>query len=389
MEIAILGAGVAGVSSAIALAQIGFKVRIYERHTAETNIGAGIVVWSNAAFVLQQLGALEAMQPLTGRPRKMRRLTSENDDLGTLDIGLLEKHMTYPSFSILRHDFQRILLSRLASLGVHVNYGFVVSHIASAANGRTSVQFRNGSQVTADLVIGADGRMRSQSRQYVAGHNTPVYQGFLNWIGVCESAHASFNIDEIVDYWGVGERFGIVPISSKVAYWAGGASEANVAACNPADYKKELMARFSGWPEPVQTVISGTPAARVNKIYVHDHDPLRVWHRDNLVLVGDAAHASLPTSGQGACQALEDAWHLKNCLVRYPNDLQHALKEFTETRIGKTTAITMTGRALAASLFSENPDACRERNRNSRGTDFVGMAENMAAGWRQGLPLHG
>jgi 2-polyprenyl-6-methoxyphenol hydroxylase-like FAD-dependent oxidoreductase len=388
MQVAILGGGVAGVSSAIALAQQGFDVRVYERHDGETHIGAGIVVWPNAAYVLRQLGVLEAIESASGRPKRMRRLTPENDDLGALDIELIDRQMAHPSLSILRSDFQRILVSRLKSLGIAIEYGRTVSHIDSGANGRTAIHFKDGTKVTADLVIGADGRMASPSRRYVTGHNAPVYQHFVNWIGVCESPDVLFDVDEIADYWGVGERFGIVPVSRHVAYWAGGATEEIVAARNPANYKHELEARFSAWPEPVRAVITHTPPERINKIYVHDHDPIPAWHRDNLVLIGDAAHASLPTSGQGACQALEDAWHLTSCLVRYPDDLQQALLKFTETRAGKTTAITMAGRMLASTIFSTDGDFCRERNRNSRSTDFVSMAASMAKGWGQGLPLH-
>jgi FAD-dependent urate hydroxylase len=388
MEVVILGGGVAGVSSAIALAQQGFGVRVYERHDSETHIGAGIVAWPNAAYVLRQLGVLDEIQSVSGRPRRMRRLTPGNDDLGSLNIGLIDLEMGHPSLSILRHDFQRILVSRLESLGIAIDYGRTVADIAAGTNGRSTVHFKDGLKVSADLVIGADGRMASPSRRYVTGDNTPVYQNFVNWIGVCESADELFNVDEIADYWGAGERFGIVPVSKHLAYWAGGAIERAVAARDPAHYKDELAARFSAWPEPVRAVIARTPPERINKIYVHDHDPIPVWHRDNVVLIGDAAHASLPTSGQGACQALEDAWHLADCLVRYRGDLPQALLKFTETRVAKTTGITMAGRALASAIFNDNAGFCSERNRASRATDFTGMAAAMAKGWSQHLPLH-
>jgi FAD-dependent urate hydroxylase len=388
MEVVILGGGVAGVSSAIALTRQGFDVRVYERHDSETHIGAGIVVWPNAACVLRQLDVLDEIQAVSGRPKRMRRLTPGSEDLGTLDIGLIDRQMGYPSLSILRRDFQRILVARLASLGIAIEYGRNVAEIAAGADGRSVVHFDDGTKVQADLVIGADGRMASPSRRYVTGQNAPVYQNFVNWIGVCESDDALFDVDEIADYWGVGERFGIVPVSQHVAYWAGGALEPAVAARNPAHYKHELAERFSAWPEPVRTVIARTPLERINKIYVHDHDPIPVWHRDNLVLIGDAAHASLPTSGQGACQALEDAWHLADCLVRHPGDVPQALRKFTETRAGKTAAITMAGRALASSIFNGDADFCRERNRGSRSADFAGMATGMARGWSQHLPLH-
>jgi 2-polyprenyl-6-methoxyphenol hydroxylase-like FAD-dependent oxidoreductase len=111
------------------------------------------------------------------------------------------------------------------------------------------------------------------------------------------------------------------------------------------------------------------------------------WHRDNLILVGDAAHAALPTSGQGACQALEDAWHLANCVEAHPGSLDQALAAFTALRFQKTAGITMAGRALAASLFNRDEAFCRERDRTSRHAHFGDLALAMADGWSRHLPL--
>ncbi|MFL6632965.1 MAG: FAD-dependent monooxygenase [Massilia sp.] len=380
MKIAILGGGVAGVASAIAFRLKGFDVTVYERRDADTNIGAGIVVWPNAAFVLAQFGILDDIAAVSGRPRAMRRLSRHGEDLGALDIGLIDGRMGYPSLSILRSDFQRILLARLQSLGVDVRYGHHVERI----DADTVVHVDNGTTLTADLVVGADGRMASCARRYVTGDDTPVYQGFINWIGVCDGA---FDADAISDYWGTGERFGIVPVARDKAYWAGGAAQATIGARDPDNYRDELQRIFADWPEPVRRVIAGTPAARINKIYVHDHDPAPTWHRHNLVMIGDAAHAALPTSGQGACQALEDAWHLARCVEAHPGDVGRALEAFTALRFQKTAGITMAGRALAASLFNRDEAFCRERDRASRHANFADLARAMADGWSRHLPL--
>ena len=380
MKIAILGGGVAGVASAIAFKSKGFDVAVYERRDADANIGAGIVVWPNAAFVLEQFGILDDMAAVAGRPRAMRRLSRAGEDLGALDIGLIDARMGYPSLSVLRSDFQRILMARLRSLGVDVQYGRKAVRIDAG----TVVHFDDGTTLTADLVVGADGRMASCARRYVTGDDTPVYQGFINWIGVCEG---EFDVDTISDYWGTGERFGIVPVARDKAYWAGGAAQATIGARDPDAYLDELQRIFADWPAPVRRIIAGTPAARINKIYVHDHDPVPAWHRDNLVMIGDAAHAALPTSGQGACQALEDAWHLARCIEAHPGNLDQALAAFTALRFQKTAGITMAGRGLAASLFNRDEAFCRERDRASRHANFADLARAMADGWSRHLPL--
>ena len=155
----------------------------------------------------------------------------------------------------------------------------------------------------------------------------------------------------------------------------------------PARYHAELDALFATWPEPVRTVLSGTPATGIHKLYVHDHDPIARWHRRNLIAIGDAAHASLPTSGQGACQALEDAWQLAAHLSGAQAGLDAALTAFTTLRRDKTVGVTMAGRAIAASLFSSDPEVCARRNTASRQADFAAQADAMARGWSQHLPL--
>ena len=89
----------------------------------------------------------------------------------------------------------------------------------------------------------------------------------------------------------------------------------------------------------------------IRSIFVHDLDPLPCWYRQNVLLIGDAAHASLPTSGQGACQALEDAWHLAECMTAIP-DTQSLLQQFQLRRQDKTGRIQLSGRALANLIFN-------------------------------------
>ncbi len=388
MKIAILGGGVAGVSSAIALLIKGFDVTIYERHEAETNIGAGIVVWPNAAYILDQLGVLDEIKQYSGYPSSMQRLSHTGEKLGSIDIEQINNLMGYPSLSILSSDFQRTLLSRLNEPGVAIKYEYEITDITESKSDDVTIHFKNGQNTSADVIIGADGRMSSIARKYVIGTNKPVYQGFLSWIGVFESEEKIFDEIIVKDYWGIGERFGIVPVSKNKAYWAGGISATNVGARVPATYKQELTKVFSNWSSLINTIIIETPASRINKIYVHDHDPIKKWHRNNLIVIGDAAHAPLPTSGQGACQALEDTWHLANCLSENGTNISESFAKFTNLRLAKTTGIIATGRSLASSLFNPDPEFCRVRNENSKNTNYSKVAKGMAQGWGQGLPIN-
>lgn len=139
----------------------------------------------------------------------------------------------------------------------------------------------------------------------------------------------------------------------------------------------------------MQVMLTSTPSNLINKIYVHDHAPISTWQRDNLIIIGEAAHAPLPTSGQGACQALEDTWHLANCLQDNQHDVRTAFSQFNSTRYEKTSNITHAARTFASSLFNRSEGFCRVRNEKSRSTDFAQLVTAIAQGWAQNLPING
>ena len=387
MKIAILGAGIAGMSTAIALKLKGFNVSLYERSDAPSHLGAGIVLWPNATYVLSQLDLLTEFEAVAGSPARMQRLSSDGEDLGNLDISSIDQIMGYPSLSVLRRDVIKILHSRVESLGIKVNYNHDANTITTSTDGSAVVHCLSNQTIEADMIIGADGRTASCARQYIQGNNKPVYQRFINWIGICESKTDLFDDQTIADYWGQGERFGIVPINTKTAYWAGGDTAVRITPNNPRNYKQELVQLFSTWPAIVGDTISRTKANTIHKIYVHDHDPCERWHKNNVLMIGDAAHAPLPTTGQGACQALEDAWHVANCLEENYHNLDHAMTIFTNLRIEKTSQIIMSGRHLASSIFNRDRNENILRNKNSQQTDFSHLAQAIARGWSEHLPL--
>jgi len=387
MNIAILGGGIGGLSAAIALKISGFDVEVYERHSTATDIGAGIVCWPNASFVLAQLGILEDLTKVSGSLSNMNRFSVKGEPLGSLDIKQLDSLMGYGSYSVLRKDLMRLLSQRLVQLNITVHYQHQLISLDESDNEQVIAKFSNGKSIKSDIIIGADGRMNSIARQYVNNDNQPIYQGFVNWVGIFESEKVMFPDISVSDYWGIGERFGIVPVSVNKAYWAGGAAIDNISKKAPAKYKLELAAIFEQWPEPITEIITKTPLSQINKIFVHDHHPINNWHKNNVLLLGDAAHAPLPTSGQGACQALEDAWHFARILKDNSADITAAFCEFIALREEKTRGITMIGRQLASSIFNRDKNYCQQRNLASKNTDYHAVVTAMAKGWASDLPI--
>lgn len=387
MDIGILGGGIAGLSAALALHKQGHRCRVYERRAAPSVMGAGVTLWPNAGFVLQELGLLEDVGAAGGRPVSVHRMDAAGEPLGGLDITLLDQIMGYPTHTILRRDLQMVLLDHVTRAGIPVRFGHRAVAIELDASGNAVARFDNGQSIRPDLLVGADGRMDSVARRFVAGDNTPVYQGFVNWIGVAQGKRALVSEVGIQDYWGSGDRFGCVAIRKDLVYWAAAQARPLPAATPTADMHSEVRDLFSGWPEPVARLIDATPAHSVQRIAVHDLEPLPTWRRANVLLVGDAAHAPLPTSGQGACQALEDAWHLAQCLEEGDGGMDEALLRFADVRGPKTTKLAEQGRMFARGLFATDPDACRIRNERAKASDPARDALAMAAGWSQGLPM--
>lgn len=387
MEIGILGGGIAGLSVALALRKQGYNPRVYERRAVPATMGAGVTLWPNASFVLEELGLLQDIAAIGGRPLTMRRQDAAGNALGGLDIGLLDRTMGYPTYTVLRRHLQEVLLEHAARLGIAVEFGRRAMSIELDAHGRAVAHFENGPSIRPDLLIGADGRMGSVARKFVAGDNTPLYQGFVNWIGVAQAPHALVDDMAIQDFWGAGERFGCVPIRPDLVYWAAAQVRLLNEATPSADMRKEVEDLFAEWPEPVAHLIRSTPANAIRLIAVHDLEPLHTWSRANVLLVGDAAHAPLPTSGQGACQALEDAWHLARCLDGASGGLDDVFQAFSRIRAPKTARLAEQGRVFARGLFATDPETCRIRNERAKASDPVSDVQVLAAGWGQGLPM--
>jgi 2-polyprenyl-6-methoxyphenol hydroxylase-like FAD-dependent oxidoreductase len=295
----VAGGGIAGLASALALAQAGWQVTVLEQASELREVGAGVALSRNAVAALTGLGfdddALADLGPVT-RPA------------GTWDLHgrpLLRIPDSIPDVTlrgVLRPRLHAALLERARRHGVDVVTSARVTDVhPGTPDGEPAGVVVGHERRHADLLVAADG-VRSAVRTALHPAARPVYSGYSSWRAVVRDAVAPSALRQ---YWGPRAEFGYMPVGPEETYWYGYVRLPR--GLEVADELATARARFAGWAAPVRAVLEATaPAAvlRHDVLYVPGGVPRYAVGR--VVLVGDAAHATLPTMGQGAATALED-----------------------------------------------------------------------------------
>lgn len=348
----IIGGGIGGLATAIALRQIGCEAIVFERVTTLREVGAGLSLWANAIKALDALGL--------GRAIRDMALPETGGGIHTPD-GRLLMQMTnaqlaakFGELSIMVHraELHDLLRRQVANA---VRLGMECVGIQQDGDGVTAT-FHNGEEIRGDLLIGADG-IRSVVRAHFHGQQPPTYAGYTAWRGVVSFDHARLLTGET---WGRGARFGQIPMQGGRVYWFA-AHNAQPGQQSPDGEKAELLHIFGNWHTPIRDLIEATPEANILHNDIYDRSPLRWWGRDRVTLLGDAAHAMTPNLGQGACQALEDAVVLAKQIQAH-TDIPAALCAYEALRIPRTTMIVQQSRRVGWVGQWANPVAVAGRN---------------------------
>jgi 2-polyprenyl-6-methoxyphenol hydroxylase-like FAD-dependent oxidoreductase len=345
MRVIVVGGGIGGLSTAIALRHAGHEVVILERAPGLDPVGAGITLFANAIDALARIGVAGAVREAGASAQRSAILTSDGRELTTLPADLLEG-----AVAVHRGELQAALLEAAGE----VRLGAELASVRQTVDDVTAT-LTDGSEEHGDLLIGADG-LRSRVRASVAPAE-PRYSGYMAWRGI---SPVKVEPGQLTESWGTGERFGLVDIGSQT-YWFATANAPEGQMDDPAERRDELLRRFGAWHPPIQTVLDATPDRAILRNDIHYLEPLPRWHDGRVVLLGDAAHASTPGIGQGAAQAIEDAVVLANQLADH-DQTEAALTCYEQVRRPRAELVLKLSRRADTAAQLTNPLGRRVRN---------------------------
>ena len=344
----IAGAGIGGLVAALALAQKGFKVDVFERVAALREFGAGLQLTPNATRILARLGILDAVRALATAPRAIRLLRgADGAELTRLPIADAERRWGAPYLVIHRADLQTVLAAAAASLpAITLHLGNEVAGIGHDGEG-ASIGLKRGlltMRERGDVLIGADG-LRSLVRERIGlgAAGAPTFCGRMAFRATVDARQlaARWSAEEVTLRLGAKAHLVHYPLrgGSIVNLVAVIESKGRVDSDDPWDGAADRIAleqAFRGWSQDVRALIGDADNWRAWPLFVRP--PIAQFSLGPIALIGDAAHPMAPFLAQGAAQAIEDADALARRLAE-SNDVAAALAAYSGERVARATRV--------------------------------------------------
>lgn len=353
MNIDIIGGGIGGLTTAIALDQKGIDYRIFEQTKTMKPVGAGIILANNAMQVYNNLGIKYKIEQ-KGNPISFLKITNLNfKPLSMVDLRYFEAKYGVKNIVIHRGDLQQILLSEIKAENLYLDH-----HLKAikSKNKSFELEFENGNRLSSDIIIGADG-LKSKVRDLIFKDGKIRNSHQICWRGIAEYQLPKKFLNEANEIWGKGDRFGFVQLDTHRVYWY-----ALKSIDSKTSYTTDTIeVLFKDYPSMIQELLALTPKTAIHCDIIQDLKPIHNWYRGNICLLGDAAHATTPNLGQGACQAIEDAYMLSNCLDDY-KCITTAFSEYEHKRITKAHQVVKMSWTIGKMAHWKNPIAILLRN---------------------------
>ena len=371
MAILIVGGGLGGLATALALHRAGHPVELYEAAPVIRAVGAGVVLGANVIQQLTQLSpALGAALLAAGVPVGGLQLEDETGRplLAVSSAAYVRRHFRpHPNLALRHADLQALLLAQLPAGMVRTSHTFSKYVLAS---GGVVAHFANGHRASGHALVAADG-LHSAVRTQLLPAAQPRYAGYTCWRAVVPAPAGLLPPNGPAVFretWGATGRFGYVPVGRGQVYWfcclnAAQPADPALAAYTPAD----LARHFAHYHPAVPALLAATPP---EAMLWHDIVALPALPRfafGRVLLLGDAAHATTPNLGQGAGQALEDAFALAACFGKSTHPAV-AFRAFEQARRARTQAIVRRSGLVGRLAQLQHPALVAARNALLRAT---------------------
>jgi salicylate hydroxylase len=342
----VAGAGIGGLTAALALAQNGFRVVVLEQAERLEETGAGIQLSPNAARILIDLGLEDRLRQLATAPIALRVLSAGSGrEIVRMPLADAEQRYGAPYWVTHRGDLQAALAAAVArQLGINLKLGLHVEDFVAYRGGIT-VMARGRGGTTEErgvALLAADG-LWSQARKRLGHTDPPRFAGRTAWRGLVPARLVAPEFRQpLIHLWlGRDAHFVHYPVKAGsvinlVVITTDGWNEPGWS--EPAG-RADLVPRLAAeaWA-PAARALIGLPEAWL-KWALYDRRPIRRWSQGPMALLGDAAHPILPFLAQGAAMAIEDAAVAAQCLARAPDDAPRALRTYYAIRRGRTRKV--------------------------------------------------
>ncbi|MFJ5770736.1 FAD-dependent monooxygenase [Psychrobacillus sp. NPDC093180] len=340
MKIAIIGGGIGGLCAAVTLQKQGFSVNVYEAASTFQPVGAGIGIGSNAMQALMNIGVGEKVFTNGNVLHTQVFLNAKGRLLNSIDFSLLKERFGQENITIHRADLHGSFLEALEPNTVHYNKKCV--NVMDCGD-QVSAYFEDGTELTADLLIAADG-IHSTIRKKLVPNSEPRYSGYTCWRGITENKG---KVDEFTstEIWSTNGRFGMAPMKDGRVYWFACINTREKDLFYQHIERNEIANLFKSFPKVVPELIRETQPEHILHHDIYDIKPLHQFIFGRIVLLGDAAHATTPNMGQGAGQAIEDAIVLGNAFQQF-TDNEKALAFYEEKRVARTAKVINLSRQI-------------------------------------------
>ena len=340
MRVLIAGAGIGGLTAALAALRQGHEVEVYEQASELKEVGAGVQLSANGTRVLYALGVGEELKSLSCEATgKEIRLWNTGETWKLFDLGKVSiERYGFPYVTVYRPDLLDVLaraVRRLKADAIHLRrkcVGF------TQTDGEVRLDLEDGTTATGDLLVGADG-VHSRIRQTLFGADKPQFSGIIAWRGIIPMERLPARMERRVGVNWVGPGGHVVHYPLR-----GGAVLNFVGALERTDWQieswsargttEELAADYRGWHEDIQTLIRNIPVPHKWALMVRP--PMPRWTVGRVTLLGDACHSMVPFLAQGAVMAMEDGLILARALTELDGDVASRLARYEEARRERT-----------------------------------------------------